>query len=66
MKKINLVAIVLAVVAVIIGVAVVLNQNHYNDGLCDDCGGYMEKVGTVFPYAQYRCMDCGHYKLCSN
>lgn len=66
MKKIDLIAIILGVALVITSAIVILNKDHYNDGLCDECRGYMEEVGTVFPYAQYRCVDCGHYKLCNN
>lgn len=66
MKKTDLIAIILAVIIIIIGAFYAFSQDRHNDGICDECKGYMEKVGTVFPYAQYRCIDCGYYKLCNN
>lgn len=66
MKKINLIAIILLVAVTLSAIIALVNTDRHNDGLCDKCKGYMEKVGTVFPYNQYRCIDCGYYKLCNN
>lgn len=63
MKRMMTVLLVM-VMLVVLGVWVDASREaDYNDGLCSKCDGYYVERGTVFPYTQYKCTDCGHTVL---
>ncbi len=63
MKKTKKLAIAIGIMIVAIMILYSFTNTSNFDGLCEECRGYMVKKGSVFPYTQYKCVDCGHIQL---